>query len=225
MRRSISVKKTMTIEKGEDWGHRALFPDDAPIVDGDAELAALFSVTTDDENNQTLTGPSVVGLKKAIDSSKSHDLATTVSARGSETDLRTGERTHLPIDLGVVSLDGALHVMAASLVIRTPLWTRVVQGAMNASFLGDWNVTPSGHPNDGRFDIVRAELTLGDRFKARSRLASGSHVPHPDISIRRLRSHDFEPVAGAQVRIDGQNLGAADDVSVTVIADATTIVI
>ena len=42
MRRSISVKKTMTIEKGEDWGHRALFPDDAPIVDGDAELAALF---------------------------------------------------------------------------------------------------------------------------------------------------------------------------------------
>jgi len=199
----------VTIKKGEDWGSRGWLPDDAPVVDSDLSLAALFSATrSPDSEEWSVTGPSHVGLAGAGQGS-AHDLARTVSARATPEQLRSSERTHLPIDLSIVTVDDAVHVMAASLVIRQRLWSGVVEGAMNASFLGDWNVTPSGHPNDGRLDIVRAELSIGDAWKARSRLRSGTHVPHPKIQIRRLKEHRFTPSEQASVQIDGKDVGHA----------------
>lgn len=220
----------MTIKKGEDWGSRGELPDDAPIVSSDRDLAKLFTIALDGGGGTTLDGPTHVGLSAKdpvtnLSGTPTTDLARTVSARGTISDLRSGDRTQLPIDLTVVTVDDELVVMAASLVIRRSNWFGVVEGAMNASFLGSWNVTPSGHPNDGRLDVVRAELSLGDRWKARSRLESGTHVPHPGIATRRLKSHAFQPDSRATVRIDGVEIGHAHTVSFRVVPDATTIVI
>ncbi|MFT7473186.1 MAG: diacylglycerol kinase family enzyme [Verrucomicrobiales bacterium] len=216
----------MTIRKGEDWGSRRTLSKDAPIATSDRSLAALFSIDVDDETRSTLHGPPLVGLLPTNPSTGAvGDLARTVSAHGTKEALRSGERTSLPIDLAVVSIDGVDVVMAASIVIRRRLWLGVVEGAMNASFLGEWNTTPSGHPNDGRLDVVRAELPFNARFKARKRLPAGTHVPHPNIEIRRLKSGSFTPHKGARVWVDGVCFGGAHRVDFVVHPDATTVVI
>lgn len=203
----------MTIRKGEDWGSTAaLLPGD-PVASTDHELAALFTPADD-----SVSGPERVGLVGG-------DLARTVGARADRESIRDGERVALPIDLGIVSIDGRVLVMASSLVIRRSLWRGDIDAAMNASFYGEWNVTPSGHPNDGRFDVVHAALTWSDRWKARSRLPNGSHVPHPDITIRRLKSSEFAPHQRAKVWVDGVCLGSAKRVDVLVCPDAALVLI
>lgn len=209
----------MTIEKGKDWGSQMELPTDSPVVSTDRELAQHFTVSGDG----VLVGPKIVGLCGPLPTNG--DLARTVSARGSETELRSGQRTALPIDLAVVTFDGRTQVVSGSIVIRRPWWMGVVEGAMNASFLGEWNVTPAGHPNDGRFDVVRAELSTSDRFKAKKRLLSGTHIPHPDITIRRLRSGEFTPDSRASLWLDHHDFGHVDHVKFVVHPDATTIII
>ena len=215
----------MTIKKGEDWGTVGPLSPDAPVVSGDRELAELFTVVRSASGSHTLSGPAQVGLSGASSDVSHRDLARTVSARASESDLRAGDRPQLPIDLAIVTIDDEDLVMAASLVIRRQLWLGVVEGAMNAAFLGEWNVTPSGHPNDGRLDVVRAQLSAGDRWKARSRLVSGTHLPHPDISIRRLKQHSFDVDRRASVHIDGRDVGSPSAVAFVVVPDATTIIV
>jgi hypothetical protein len=203
----------MTIRKGEDWGAREPLRDDAPVVASDRELSALFTL-----EGGAMLGPAVVGVTGG-------DLARTVGADASESELRSGPRTILPIDLGVVSIDGREFVMAASLVVRRRAWAGVIDGAMNASFFGSWNVAPRGHPNDGRFDVIRAELSIPDKVKAHKRLSSGTHVPHPNISTRRLSKGTFHPDRRSHIWIDGVPIGHAERVDFMVQSDAVRVAI
>lgn len=203
----------MTIRKGEDWGTTAHLGQDAPVVSSDRDLANLFRV-----ENGRLHGPDQVGIIGG-------DLARTVGATATAAELRRGERVALPIDLGTIRIDDREFVMAANCVIRRTRWWGEIIGVMNASFLGSWNTTPSGHPNDGRFDVVTAKLTAADRWKARSRLQNGTHVPHPDITIRRLKAGQFTPDARARVWIDGHCVGSAHRVEFTVWPDAVYLII
>ena len=189
-----------------------LLPGD-PIVATDHELSRLFTVV-----EGSVRGPARIGLIGG-------DLARTVGARSDREEIRHGARVALPIDLGVVSIDGRDMIMASSLIIRRPFWSGEVDAVMNASFYHSWNVTPSGHPNDGRFDVVHAELSWSDRWKARSRLPTGSHVPHPDITIRRLTTCEFTPHRVARVWLDGVRVGSASRVEVSVRADAALVLI
>ena len=200
----------MTIEKGEDWGHRGVLPADAPVVDSDAALAALWNESRPDL---------VVGVLGG-------DLHRTVGGRGTEADLRTGERTTLPIDVGLAELDdGRTMAFVGHLVRRRRFWSGTTIAVMNASFVGEWNVAPRGHPNDGRLDFVEASLSFADRRKARARLPSGGHVPHPDISIRRLRKGEFDVGPGDRLLLDGQPVDAHGLVRWSVVPDAMSIVI
>ena len=225
----------MTIKKGQDWGSRGLLPRSAPIVDSDHALAQLFSVVEHDGGALGTSGPDLIGLVPGSDVATSprqasNGLAKTLSARGTADALVTSERTIVPIDLGIVVIahpgPKIEHiVMSSSLVITSRFWGGVTEGAMNAAFLGDWNVTPTGHPNDGRFDVVRVEMSMSDRLKARKRLPSGSHLPHPDISIRRLKSAHFTPAPSARLWVDGQPYGSCVEVTLTVIPDAVLVAI
>jgi len=200
----------VTIKKGEDWGRRGALPADAPVVDSDAELAALWN-----DRHTDLT----VGLLGG-------DLHRTVGGRGTEADLRTGERTTLPIDLGLAELDdGRTMPFVGHLIRRRRFWSGTTIAVMNASFAGEWNVAPRGHPNDGRLDLVEASLSFADRRKARARLPAGSHVPHPDISIRRLRTGEFDVGPGDRLLLDGRQIDARGVVRWSVVPDAMSIVI
>lgn len=201
----------MTIKKGEEWGTTGRLPDDAPLVADNAELFRLL--------NAEVKLPPLLGVTGG-------DLARTTGAKGGRVDIRTGvDRPILPIDIGMVSLDGTDFLFGAHVLIRDRLWRGPVTAVLNVPFIGQWNVAPRSHPNDGRLDHVEAALGWGDKLKARSLLPSGTHVPHPDISIRRVTSVEIDVPSGHRVWIDGLPQGGVRHVSCVVRPDAVSIVI
>lgn len=203
----------MTIEKGQEWGRPGALPDDGVLVRDDAEARRIVTCARRaDEPVPTL------GLLGG-------DLARTCGATGAEERIRGPEAQTLPVDLGEVLLDGALQFFVAHLVARRSWWRGRIVAAMNAQYLGEWNVAPRGHPNDGRVDVFDADLTLGDRWKARSRLATGTHVPHPAISQRRVSGVQLDLPPGTRVWLDGECVGVVTSMSIRVAPDALTVVV
>ena len=99
---------------------------------------------------------------------------------------------------------------------------------MNAEYVGTADVAPRGHPNDGRLDVlhVAAQMTLRERWAARNRLPTGTHVPHPRLALRSVTEWTATPPRGARVHVDGQvvhTLGG-EPVSIRCVADALSIV-
>ncbi len=201
----------MTIEKGQPWGAEVPRPDDLRTADGDAELAAALSAGD--------AAPVAVATG---------DMHRTVGARS------VGDRKTLmalPLDLVVVTLDdGAARPAVAHVVAREPWWRGgwwrgPVLAVMNAEFLGEWDVAPRGHPNDGRVEtqLAAPSMSIRDRWQARRRLGQGTHVPHPDIATRSVRSATWTFDHGLVVVIDGQVAGRSRSVAVEVRPDAGTL--
>jgi diacylglycerol kinase family enzyme len=95
---------------------------------------------------------------------------------------------------------------------------------MNAEFIGEWDVAPRGHPNDGRVEVVEAgDLRLRERMAARRRLPAAAHVPHPRIVTRSVRSARWTFAAPVEVRLDGVAAGTARTVAITVLPDAAVV--
>jgi hypothetical protein len=203
----------VTVGKGEAWGGPGALPPDGVVVDSD--LAARRVVTEARRANRPMPP---LGLLAG-------DLARTCGATGREDRLRSPDAQTLPVDLGEVVVDGSLHFFVAHLVARRSWWRGPIVAAMNAQFLGDWDVAPRSHPGDGRLDLVEADLSLSDRWKARSRLRTGTHVPHPGIHERRVKGVQLDLAPGTSVWLDGERIGPARALSIRVAADALTVVV
>lgn len=200
------------IEKGKPWGEPGALPADAVIVRSDAEAREVV------ERARRAGEPvPTLGLLGG-------DLCRTVGGAGDETRLRSDEAIKLPIDLGAVLIDGRMHWFVAHLVARKRWWRGRVYAAMNAEYLGRWDVAPRGHPNDGLLDTFDVTMSVGERFKARSRLAMGTHVPHPDIKERRVAAVQVD-VGGLDVWLDGEPVGTAHSLSIRVEPDAIVCVV
>jgi hypothetical protein len=203
----------VTIRKGEPWGTVGPLPAGAVVVRSDAEARAV--VTEARRAGQPVPALGLLG----------GDLCRTLGGTGDEGRLRSAEATHLPVDLGSVLLDGRLHWFVAHLVARRGWWRGRVVAAMNAQFLGPWNVVPRGHPNDGRLDVLDADLPLRDRLHARSRLPLGTHVPHPGIEERHVAAVQIELAAATPIRLDGEPVGTARTLSIRTEPDALVCVV
>lgn len=201
----------MTIRKGEVWGGPAPLPPEGIVVSSDIEARRV--VTEARRANRPVPPLGLLG----------GDLARTCGTTGREERLRGPDAQRLPVDLGEVLVDGALHFFVAHLVARRSWWRGPLVAAMNAEFLGAWDVAPRSHPNDGRLDLVQADLPLGDRLKARARLPTGSHVPHPGIVERRVKAVQIDLAPGARVWLDGECVGPARSLSIRVVPDALTV--
>ena len=202
----------MTIEKGQAWGAPGPLPADAVVVRSDAEARAVVE-------RARRAGEPVPPLGLLAG-----DLCRTVGGAGDEARLHSDEAVRLPVDLGAALIDGRLHWFVAHLVARKRWWRGRVYAAMNAEYLGRWDVAPRSHPNDGLLDTFDVTMSVGERLKARSRLATGTHVPHPGIKERRVAAVQVD-VAGLDVWLDGELLGAADSLSIRVEPDALTCVV
>lgn len=203
----------MTISKGQAWGAPGTLPADGVVVRSDLEVRRLVTAA-----RRRSAPPPVLGLLGG-------DLARTCGATGDEARLRSATAMTLPCDLGEVLIDGRLELFVAHLVVRRSWWRGPVVAAMNAEFLGRWDVAPRAHPNDGVLDVFEADLPLGDRWKARNRLPLGTHVPHPGIRERRLAAVQLDVAPGHRVWLDGECLGPARHLSIRVRADALTVVV
>ncbi|MDP1820712.1 MAG: hypothetical protein Q8K58_12605 [Acidimicrobiales bacterium] len=198
----------MPIRKGEPWGTPGPLPGDGVVVHSDAEARAV--VTAARRAGEPVPALGLLG----------GDLCRTLGGTGDPERLRGPDAVRLPVDLGAVLLDGRLHWFVAHLVARRGWWRGQVVAAMNAQFLGTWNVAPKGHPGDGRLDVFDADLPLGQRWSARSRLASGTHVPHPDIHERHVTALQVELDRPTPIHLDGVVLGEATSLSLRVEPDA-----
>ncbi|MCU1453502.1 MAG: hypothetical protein JWN46_1648 [Acidimicrobiales bacterium] len=198
----------MTIRKGERWGEPGALPADGVLVRSDAEARAMVEAAR-------RTGAPVpsFGLLGG-------DLCRTLGGRGDEERIRSGDAMRFPMDLGSVLIDGRLHWFVAHLVARRSWWHGRVVAAMNAQWIGAWDVAPRSHPNDGLLDTFDADLSLGDRLKARGRLATGTHLPHPGIRERRTASLRVDLERPTDVWLDGERVTRARALAIRIEADA-----
>lgn len=200
----------MTIRTGEPWGSETDRPADLRIARSDAELAAW--VADDPDGSYGVDGG---------------DLHRTVGAP-----LHTGAspaaRVHrLPIDVLDVVADGSHHLAIAHVVVRRGWWRGPLSFVGNVGLLGTWNVAPRAHPNDGRLDVVDvdASMRVRDRREAHRRLPTGTHVPHPAISVRRATEWTWAGPDGAHVWIDGVDVGPRSTITVRIVPDAAAVMI
>ena len=203
----------MTIRKGEDWGTPGPLPADGVVVRSDAEAREVVTAA-----RRAGTAVPALGLLGG-------DLCRTLGGTGDEGRLRSGGAMTFPCDLGSVLLDGRLHWFVASLVARGPWWRGRAWLAMNAAWLGGWNVAPRAHPDDGLLDTFDARVPAGQRLAVRRRLPLGAHLPHPAIAERRARAAQTRLDRPLPVWLDGTRVGEARDLSVRVEPDALSIVV
>jgi len=203
----------MTIRKGEAWGGAGTLPADGVVVTTDA--AARAAVEPARRAGEPLP---VLGLLGG-------DLCRTLGGPGDAARLRRPEAMRFPVDLGSVLVDGRQHWFVAHVVARRSWWRGRVVAVMNAQWLGTWDLGPKSHPNDGLLDVSDGRPSLGERLKARRRLATGSHLPHPDISVRRTSHEQFTFDPPLDIYVDGVKVARARSVSVRVEPDALEVVI
>jgi len=202
----------VTIEKGQIWGWPAPLPSDGVIVRDDADARFVLEQARAEGRPYPVLG--ILG----------GDLGRTLAAPGDEKRLRSADAMTFPLDLGQVLVDGRLHLFIAHLVVRSPLWTRAVV-AMNAQWVGPWNLGPKAHPNDGVLDTFDARLAVGDLWKVRRRLPTGTHLPHPGIKVRRAAAVQFDLDKPMSVWLDGEVVDRGRTLSIRVEPDALLVVV
>lgn len=203
----------MTIRKGEPWGTPGPLPSHGVVVRSDAEARSV--VTAARRANEPIPPLGLLG----------GDLCRTLGGTGDEARLRSARAIQLPVDLGAVLIDGRLHWFVAHLAAHRSWWRGRVVVAMNAQFLGTWDVAPRGHPNDGRLEVLDADLPFDERLKVRARLKAGSHVPHPGITERHVAALQIDLGQPTPVELDGDDVGWGSSLVLSVEPDALRCVV
>lgn len=193
----------MTIKPGEDWGELVDPPAGMVVVGDDAALAAHISAG-DERPVQVVGG----------------DLAACLGAPAQGSTVR-----RVPIDVLRVVADGVEHLAVAHVIVRRSWWRGPLHAALNVERVGTWDVAPRAHPNDGRLDVVEVAATMRwrERWEARRRLPTGTHVPHPSITVRRAAEVTWTFDAPRTLWLDGRSLGGVRSVRVSVQPDAAVI--
>jgi len=208
----------VTVEKGVDWGTTGPAPDDLVVVHTDAEARAAVASARD--AGRPLPALGLLG----------GDLARTLGGgrpggRGDDAARLRESGSLATVDLGIATIDGVAHPFVAHLVARRSWWRGRVVAVMNAQFVGRWDVAPRAHPGDGRVDVLDGDLGPGDRWKARSRLPAGTHVPHPGIRQARAARWEATFDRPTPIRLDGELVATARHVEVTVEPDVLRVVV
>jgi len=138
-------------------------------------------------------------------------MARTLGSVG--TAVAGAEATRVVVDvLSVATSTGESCTALAHVVVRSGRrgrnwWSRTgrVVLVMNAQFLGDADPTPRSHPGDGRLDVleVDASMTRRVRRQVRARMRTGSHLPHPLLSVSASATHTVDLPGRCTVLVDG----------------------
>lgn len=205
----------MSVERGVAWGSPGPLPEGSVLAASDAEASAIL----EDRRRDRVEVPTV-GLLGG-------DLCRTLGGRGDRARMEGGAASLATVDVGEVLLDGRVRFFVAHAVVRGPSWWRgPIVAAMNAQFVGRWDVAPRSHPGDGLLDVVEVDpsMGVGERWKAWRRLPTGTHVPHPAIAVRRVAALQLD-VAGLRVELDGERQPPADALSIRLRPDALQVAV
>ncbi len=189
------------IRRGDPWGELVDPPAELIDVASDAEAATLA-----DSDQVRLTGGDLL-----------------MSLGGPTTGSHVA-RFH--IDLLRVTSDVGAHVAIAHVIARRRSWWHgPIAAAFNVDRLGNWDAAPRAHPGDGLLDVIEvgAEMSFRDRWQARRRLPTGTHVPHPTITTRRARAVSWTFDAPRRLWVDGERCGFVRSLEVVVEPGAATV--
>jgi hypothetical protein len=82
------------------------------------------------------------------------------------------------------------------------------------------DVSPRGHPGDGRLEVQAYALRRRERAAMRARLGRGEHLPHPRIHLAAGRDISVRSGRPMALELDGVPVGAVERLSVRVVAAA-----
>lgn len=159
----------MTIRKGEEWGRKDVVPQSFFIAEDDSDAASQ---------------PPHVPFALCRG-----DLFTALGRP--HTPMHGRDCMILPIDAltcSVQFLNGDTETIhAASHVSIGSWWKGRHIIVSNSGFINGLNIAPRSHPNDGEMDVfsIASEMPLKQRFLARRKAKTGTHLPHPNISVLR----------------------------------------
>lgn len=209
------------IKPGEEWGRRSSATPDLEVTGGDAQLAAAVSERP--------------GVLVRFRPDASSDLAGAVGIQGDGT-----VGVEVPLDLLRITDDGCAVNMivigvppdasrrfvrrfAANVrvddrpLFHGPCTTIVIA---TGQFRRGLDVVPRGHPGDGRAEIQIYAVSNRQRRAVRARLATGTHVPHPDITQRTGAKVRVDLDRRVPVEIDGRPVPKSDLVDVAIVPNA-----
>lgn len=215
----------MTIRPGDEWGSPTTASPAIRISGADHALAAAIADldpatlvayepdATSDLARAIGLEPGAVAATRGIDlpidamgldRAASGTLAVNAIEFGTPPGaLRSLSRTH---EISVTVDGRRLHAGPATSVVIA-----------NGQFIDGLDVSPRGHPGDGRLEIQVYALRPGERGGMRRRLATGSHVPHPRIRTGSGRRIRVRVTAGVwPLRVDGRSAGRAGTIEVEV---------
>lgn len=192
------------ITRGEQWGVPTKRTLDDVVITGDYELATS-------SNNHRL----IVRMGDIA-----HSLGDPVSPEVGASCIE------VPIDALQVCIsmrDGSSKSLLASSHVMIGRW---LHGRLvcinNAGFIGSKNVSPRAHPNDGFFDVMTLQPSMGlqQRVRARHKSTLGTHTPHPLLETSRSRSVEYSSVSRSEVlRVDGRRIASWSAVQVEIVPD------
>ena len=206
----------MTIRKNETWGVTVARPENLVICETDAAASQLAT----DYYLQQKSIPAI-----AITQS---NLSRALGTNGADTNSQNMQAT--PFDLIEVTFVNASKIEQIFLamgygLLRKSWWRGEIVAAMNTSFIGDWDCAPRSHPNDGKFDLltVNSEMKQTQRLIASRRLRLGTHLPHPQISVKQLTSFEADCSAKPNLYIDNRKFECVTYCKFGLLPDALTL--
>ena len=201
----------MTIRRGETWGEQAQSPDLLRVMptDRDAREFVVALLSTD----RTLQPMGLGG----------GDMARTLG--GGTPGRFPGMVTKAPLDLLRVTAGDRTTWAVSHVIGRRSWWRGDVVFAMNAQFLGPYDVAPRSHPNDGKVDVVHVQPAMGVRARAqaRSRARTGTHLPHPQLVFTQAPRWTATFEQPLVWWVDGVRWGTSATIEVEVVPDAMVV--
>ena len=206
----------MTIRRNENWGVTVARPESLVICETDAAASQLAT-------EYFLQQKSIPAI--AITRS---NLSRALGTKGSVVNSQNMQAT--PFDLIEITFadDSKTEQKVLALgfgLLRKSWWRGDIVAVMNTSFIGDWDCAPRSHPNDGKFDLltVKSEMKPTQRLIASRRLRLGTHLPHPQISVKQLTSFDADCSAEPNLYVDNRKFVCVNQCKFRLLPDALTL--
>ncbi len=216
------------IRPGEEWGGPASAPPDLEVAGGDADLAAAVAgrpgvlvrfrpdATSDLAGAVGLREPGAGGMELPLDLLRLDEGAD--PAEGPPVAVNMVVIGSQPDSFGRFVRRFAANVRVdGKPVFHGPCTTVLIS---TGQFRHGLDLVPRGHPGDGRAELQIYAVASRERRELRARLATGTHVPHPNITQRSGVHFTVDLDRRVPVEIDGRAAPATDLVTVTVVADA-----
>ena len=206
----------MTIRRNENWGVAVARPESLVICETDAAASQLAT-------EYFLQQKSIPAI--AITRS---NLSRALGTKGSVVNSQNMQAT--PFDLIEITFadDSKTEQKVLALgfgLLRKSWWRGDIVAVMNTSFIGDWDCAPRSHPNDGKFDLltVSSEMKPTQRLIASRRLRLGTHLPHPQISVKQITSFEADCSAKPNLFVDNRKFVCVNQCKFRLLPDALTL--